>query len=297
MRVLVTGGSGFLGSFVVERLLQRGHEVKIFDARKPQWTPEVEWLEQDIADADGVQDCIDQSRPEAIVHMAGLLGTTETFDHPAETVRTNVIGTINVLQACRRRPESRYVGVQTGTPWLSPYAISKQAATNFARGYHQAFGIPVTILKIFNAYGPRQDGTGPVNKIVPRFAVNALRGRPLPIFGDGQQVIDLVYAESCAECYVRAIESAPGGGEVIEVGSGKPISVLEVAGRILDIVGGGDLEFLPRRLGEGREYPVADTTMAGELLGYAPQASLDRLPETVEWYARNVVQESPARGR
>jgi UDP-glucose 4-epimerase len=295
MRVLVTGGSGFLGSFVVERLTHSGHEVAVLDHRKPNWTPRVEWYEQDIADGRAVLGYIERSEPDALIHMAGLLGTAETFDHPAETVRANVIGTINVLQACRQRPAIRYLGVQTGTPWMSPYAISKRAATDFARGYQRAFGIPVTILKIFNAYGPRQDGTGPVNKIVPRFAVNALRGDPLPIFGDGSQIIDLVHAESCAESFLRALENAPGRGEVIDVGSGEPISVLEVARRILDIVGAGDVEFLPRRLGEGPEYPVADTAAARRLLGYLPEASLDRLSETVEWYARHVVETVPVR--
>jgi UDP-glucose 4-epimerase len=223
-------------------------------------------------------------RPDAVIHMAGLLGTSETFDHPQATIRTNVIGTVNVLEACRDRPDVPFVGVQTGTPWLSPYAISKRAATDLARGYQRAFGIRTTVMKVFNAYGPRQDGTGPVNKIVPRFAVNALRGEPLPIFGDGSQVIDLVHAEDCAEAFVRAVEMAPGRGEVIEVGSGTPITVLEVARRVIDIVGRGELRFLPPRLGEGPEYPVADTALARDLLGFVPQARLDRLPATVGWY-------------
>lgn len=284
MRMVVTGGSGFLGSFVVERLLDRGHTVSVIDVRKPEWTPAAEWIEQDTADQADISRVIADVRPEAVFHLAGLLGTSETFDHPQQTVRTNVIGTVNVLEACRGIPDTRYIGVQTGTPWLSPYAISKRAATEFAQGYHRAFGMPVTVLKIFNAFGPRQDGTGPVNKIVPRFAVNALRGKPLPIFGDGNQVIDLIHAEGCAECFVLALERAPGRGEVIEVGSGIPITVREVAERVVDIVGGGEVEYLPGRVGEGPEYPVADVSLARELLGIVPSASLERLPETVEWY-------------
>lgn len=283
MRIVVTGGSGFLGSFVVERLLDRGHTVSVIDVRKPDWTPAAEWIEQDTAEA-GISQVIADVRPEAVFHLAGLLGTSETFDHPQQTVRTNVIGTVNVLEACRSLPASRYIGVQTGTPWLSPYAISKRAATEFAQAYHRAFGMPVTILKIFNAFGPRQDGTGPVNKIVPRFAVNALRGEALPIFGDGNQVIDLIHADECAECFVLALERAPGRGEVIEVGSGIPITVREVAERVMDIVGEGEVEYLPGRIGEGPEYPVADLTLAKELLGILPSAGLERLPETVEWY-------------
>ena len=290
-RVLVTGGSGFLGSFVVERLLDRGHDPIVADVRDPRWTPGVPWIDMDVTDGASVRDTFEEAGPEAVVHLAGLLGTSETFDHPHRTVHTNVVGTLNVLEACRTDGR-RFIGVETGTPWLSPYAISKRAARDFARSYHQTFGVPVTVLKVFNAFGPRQDGTGDVTKIVPRFAVNAIRGEPLPVFGDGSQVIDLVHAEGCAESFVRAVERAPGRGEVIEVGSGEPISVLAVARQILDLVGGGgDVRFLPPRIGEGDERPVADTRAARDLLGYAPSAELHRIAETVEWYRDHVVAE------
>lgn len=288
MRVLVTGGSGFLGSFTVERLQEHGHSPVVLDLGPPVWTPGVPWVSSDVAERERLKDAFASVEPDAVIHLAGLLGTSETFDHPQETVRTNVIGSINILEQCVRR-EIPYVGVQTGTPWRSPYAISKRAATDFARGYHEALGLRTTVLRVFNGYGPRQDGTGKVNKIVPRFAVNALTGLPLPIFGDGRQSIDLVHAEDCAECFVLALERGPGRGEVIDVGTGKPISVIEVAKAVIDIVGRGELEFLPRRLGEGTEYPVADTSLARELLGFVPDPSLDRLKETVEWYRENVV--------
>jgi nucleoside-diphosphate-sugar epimerase len=139
-------------------------------------------------------------------------------------------------------------------------------------------------MKAFNVYGPRQMGTEAVTKIVPRFAINALQGEPLPIYGDGHQTIDLVHVEDCAECFARAVDRAPGQGEVIEVGTGVAITVLDVARRILDLVGGGEMEFLPMRIGEGPEYPVADTRMAREILGYVPAASPDRLAETLLWY-------------
>jgi UDP-glucose 4-epimerase len=288
MRIIVTGGSGFLGSFLCERLRDRRYEVIVLDNSEPLWTPWVEWHDVDVADQ-GSMDSIVQFQPDAVIHMAGLLGTAETFDWPQETVRVNTIGTINALEACKRMG-ARYIGVETGTPWLSPYAISKRAATDFARGYGAAFGIRTSVLKVFNAYGPRQDGTGKVNKIVPRFAVNALRGEPLPIFGGGRQVVDLCHAEDVAECFVRALEQTPGVGEVIQVGSGVPITVMEVANRVLELCGGGDLKLLPKRLGEGDEYPVADTTLPREILGFVPEPLDDRLVETIEWYRTRVVE-------
>ncbi|MDQ4145519.1 MAG: NAD-dependent epimerase/dehydratase family protein [Actinomycetota bacterium] len=288
MKVIVTGGSGFLGSFLCERLRDRGHEVIVLDRAEPRWTPWAEWHPVDVGDPRSA-DLISEIGADAVINMAGLLGTAETFDWPQETVRVNTIGTITTLEACKRLG-ARYIGVETGTPWLSPYAISKRAATDFARGYGEAFGLQTSVLKVFNAYGPRQDGTGKVNKIVPRFAANALRGEPLPIFGDGRQVIDVCHADDVAECFALALERAPGVGEVLQVGSGVPITVLEVADRVLDLCGGGELEFLPRRLGEGQEYPVADTTMIRNVLGFVPAPLDERLSETIEWYRTHVVE-------
>jgi nucleoside-diphosphate-sugar epimerase len=242
----------------------------------------------DVADQASI-DMITQLQPDAVIHMAGLLGTAETFGWPQETVRVNTIGTINALEACKRI-DARYIGVETGSRWLSPYAISKRAASDFARGYGAAFGIRTSVLKVFNAYGPRQDGTGKVNKIVPRFSVNALRGEPLPIFGDGHQVIDLCHADDVAECFVRALERAPSAGEVIQVGSGVPTTVLELARLVLELCGGGDLKFLPKRLGEGNEYPVADTNLTRRILEFVPEPLDDRLVETIEWYRTSVVE-------
>ena len=288
-RVLVTGGSGFLGSFVIERLLGRGFQPTVVDVREPRWTPQVPWIRSDVGERSGIRAAIEEVAPDAIVHLAGVLGTSETFDDPQETVRTNVIGTINVLEACRDR-RIRYVGVETGSLWPSPYAISKHAAREFALAYRRAYGFPVSVMRLFNAYGPRQEGTGRVTKIIPRFVVNALRGEPLPVYGDGEQTIDLPYVEDCAEIFALAVERAPGEGEVIEVGTGVPISVLEVARRVLDLVGGGDLRFLPMRIGEGPQYPVADTRLARELLGFVPPATPDRFAETMLWYREHVFE-------
>ncbi|MGH2685430.1 MAG: NAD-dependent epimerase/dehydratase family protein, partial [Actinomycetota bacterium] len=256
----------------------------------PRWTGGVPWLQVDVGSRDAVTAAVAEAEADAVIHLAAILGTAETFDHPWKTVEANVGGTINVLEACRARPGTHYFGVETGTPWLSPYAISKRAATDFARAYHRGFGVPVTILKGFNVYGPRQMGTEAVTKIVPRFGLNALRGEPLPVYGDGTQTIDLVHVEDCATSFALAVERAPGRAEVIEVGTGVPITVLEVARRILDLVGGGEMEFLPMRIGEGPEYPVADTRMAREVLGHVPPATPERLAETVLWYREHMLE-------
>src|SRR5207253_1393573 len=120
----------------------------------------------------------------------------------------NIIGTLNILTVCRAT-NAHYIGVETGRHWPSPYAITKATAAEFSNAYARTFGLRTSILRVFNAYGPRQKGTGAVTKIVPRFAVNLMRGEPVPVFGDGSQAVDLIWAPDVADCFARAIENLP----------------------------------------------------------------------------------------
>src|SRR5262249_3935157 len=196
--VLVIGSRGFLGSFVVEALEAEGHRAIGADLAASPWAPELTWVKCDVRDAGVLRSTFSEHRPEAVMNLSGVLGTQETFSYPQETISTNVLGAINVLD-CARDWGVPYIAVHKGPPVLGPDAISKRSAPEFVRSYLLAYGLRGTVLKVFNAYGPRQDGTGKVNKIVPRFVHNALRGEPLPIFGTGEQVIDLVHAEDCAK--------------------------------------------------------------------------------------------------
>lgn len=283
MIIMILGSSGFLGSHLLDNLHAAGHTTVGLDIKVPRWSQPSFSIALDILDRNGLAGAFREHEPEAVVNLAGLLGTTETFAQPVHTIETNVIGALHVLECCRSTG-ARYVGIETGTTWRNPYAISKRCSTELAISYNDVYSIPVTVLKMFNAYGPRQDGTSKVNKVVPRFALNALRGLSLPIYGSGNQTIDLVSSSDCAEALRRAVEQSPGEGEVIEIGSGHGTTVLELAQLVLDQLGPGTLTFLPGRKGEGPDHPIADIARCQQLLAFAPAVDLSPLRQTLTWY-------------
>jgi UDP-glucose 4-epimerase len=284
MKIVVLGASGFLGSHLVDVLLAGGEDVVLGDCSPSRWLDNAGLRQVDVTDRAAVEHLLAAAAPDVVVHLAGLLGTTETFNYPARTCEVNLVGTVHILETIRSLPDTRYVGVETGTNWLNPYAISKRAATQMAVGYHEAFGLPVTVLKIHNAYGPRQEGLREVNKVVPRFIACALEGLPLPIFGDGKQVMDLVPVAFCVRALTAAVKSGQGIGMVIPVGTGRRTSVNDLAAHVLELAGGGTITHLPRRIGEGPIHTVADTTLATRVLGLSPPDPMEQLAETFDWY-------------
>lgn len=288
MRIAVLGSSGFVGSHVLDILVSARIETLGIDVAPPRWAQPAEAMSIDITNGDALRSALHSYRPDAVVNAAGLLGTSETFDHPNETISCNLIGSMNALLASMALP-AHYILLDTGTRWPNPYSVSKRGAADLATAYSRELSARVTILKLFNLYGPRQSGTGRVRKIIPYFVDRALRGEPLPIFGSGDQIVDLVHAADCAFAVLQTVVRAPGDGEVIEVGSGQPRTVLEVAHRVIDEIGAGDVKFVGERRGEGDAHPVADLRACREILGFTPEPSLDRLRTTVAWIRANGV--------
>jgi UDP-glucose 4-epimerase len=283
VKVAVFGSSGFIGSHVIDQLRAAGMETIGIDIKDPVWSIPDHGLSVDIRSRSLLKQALTAIRPHAVINSAGILGTSETFDRPSDTISVNMIGAVNSLLICKEL-EIPYIGIDTGTRWLNPYSITKHAATELSLAYNQAFGTPVTILKIFNAYGPRQNGVGPVSKIVPRFIYNAIHEMPLPVYGNGEQLVDMVWVKDCALAIARCLERVPGKGEIIEIGSGQPTSVNDVAHFIIDHIGRGSIEYLPPRRGEGSERGIADTRACRDTLGFLPEPTLRPLAETIVWY-------------
>ena len=285
MRVLVVGGSGFLGSHLVDRLGGENVEVISADLVPPRWSSPPRFAVLNVLDADAVRATVAELAPDVIVNLSGVLGTAETFDHAARTFNVNTAGAANLLDSCRHHNVG-YIGVQTGTEWLNPYAISKRAATELTFAYREAFQIRAAVLRIYNAYGPRQDGLSQVNKVVPRFIACALQGSPLPIYGDGHQVMDLVPVDLCTSAFLAAIKKLKKiDGTIVQVGTGIPTSVNALAERVIDAVGEGKASYLPRRIGEGSHYKCADTKSLTKELGVMlPEDPFILLARTIDWY-------------
>lgn len=271
MIVAVTGGKGFIGRAVVKELEQQGHravplDVPDYDVRRPD-------VVRPVYDAD------------AVIHLAGVLGTSELWAKAAHAIDVNVKGTLNVLGACQHG-HTAYVGISVPDCWLNVYQATKLAAQRLALGFNRDFGVPVTHIKAFNAYGAAQKhGPRHPQKIIPTFATMAHERKPIPIWGDGHQTVDLVHVDHIARCLVDAAVSghaAYGDGQEWDAGSGVQARVLDVAYRVAHAAGWDDPEILhlPMRTGETPNTLLCATNPGP--LGYDEQ---HRLAEVVESYS------------
>jgi UDP-glucose 4-epimerase len=251
MRVAVTGGRGFIGSACVRLLETLGHEPFVIDRAQ---------ITGPDSYADDVRKLatktLTDARVDAVIHLAGVLGTAELYETPDLAVDVNVKGALRVLEACRDSGAA-YVGITMPDVWANLYQATKIAAQRMALAFHRDFGVPVTHVRAFNAYGPGQKyGPGHPQKIIPTFATKAYAGEPLPVWGSGEQTVDLVHVDFVAECLVDAAlgsrkEPKYGHGEVWDAGSGYEVSVLDVARMVCNMAEQPcRVEFLPMRDGE-----------------------------------------------
>lgn len=294
MKILVTGGNGFIGSHVVDLLQEQGHTVTIFDRHRRPFRDDVEQFAADIKDGEAVFDAV--SRHDGIINLVGILGTSETVSSPHESVAVNIDGAINVYEAVRKFGK-RCVQITVGNyTWNNSYAITKYTAERFGLMYNKEYGTQIVVVRGLNVYGPRQKHA-PVRKVVPNFIRLALRNEPIEIYGDGEQLLDLIYVRDTVEILVRALLMDHGAYDhIIEAGSGKLVMVNDLARTIIEAAGSrSKLVHLPMRPGE----PVHSVTKSDPStlapLAYLPQTSLpDGIKRTVAWYReQSAWQEAP----
>jgi UDP-glucose 4-epimerase len=286
-RVLVTGGSGFIGSHIVEKLKEKGYKVASLDIKIGDDLSVYHF--GNICHHDNVKRCFSGFLPEYVIHCAALARIQPSLINPLETYRTNVIGTLNILEASKQfgvkkiiySGSSSVYGANIKMPLkesmkpkpLNPYAYSKLMAEMAISQYVKNFGLKATILRYFNVYGPRQPEEGQYATVIGIFLRQLANGEPLTIVPDGNQKRDFTYVSDVVEANILAMESdKTGGGEIINIGSGRNYSILEVA----DIIGGKDYPriFIEPRIGEAR-VTLADISKAKEMLGWEPKISLE----------------------
>jgi UDP-glucose 4-epimerase len=277
MRVLVTGGAGFIGKAVRTELLQRGHTFVSLDH------PLSVTVYEDV-DGLAVQDC------EAIINLAGVLGTSETVGAEHEAARVNILGALNVADVAK---DLGIPMVQIGTGHKgqpNPYAITKACAEDLLLARAQWCGQDINVVRAFHAYGPGQKvcpphGEAKVRKIVPSFVCRALTGMSIEVNGSGRQLIDLIHVAEVARILVDAIDG-PVFGQVIDAGTGLATTVLDAAEHIIDMCGGGRIVLVPMRDGE----PVASRVVSDH-----PE-SVTRWPygldETIRYYERTLMEKA-----
>jgi len=221
MIVLVTGARGFIGQYVMQELENRGYIPLAYDLSDGHDVLDKEQLARHMEFAD------------AVIHLAGVLGTHELYDNIELAIDVNIKGAVNVLENCTdtrgRNSCKPFVMIEQPHIWYNPYEATKGAAHRFAMAFHLDKGVPVTFVETYNAYGPGQaHGPGHPQKIVPTFATLAWEGKPIPIWGDGEQKVDLIAAPDVADALVSALEG-PLSGSTEYAGTGVGVTVNEVA--------------------------------------------------------------------
>jgi UDP-glucose 4-epimerase len=302
MRILLTGGAGFIGSHVADHLLERGHAVTVVDdlsSGKRVNVPEAAaFYESDIRT--GCPEVFEEFNPEVLCHQAAQMDVRRSVREPDFDAKVNVIGTIRLLQNCVEYGVGRVIFASTGGAVygeqqtfpatedhpqypLSPYGVSKLAGERYLHFYHMQYGLPYAALRYANVYGPRQDPHGEAG-VVAIFCGNLAAGNASTINGTGEQTRDYVYVEDVARANILALEhDAPAG--IYNIGTGVETSVNRLY-ELLEEVSGRDLapRHGPAKAGEQLRSCV-DPSRAGRVLGWRPETSLAHgLSETLRFF-------------
>jgi UDP-glucose 4-epimerase len=307
MRVLVTGGAGFIGSHLVEGLVAEGLDVRVLDnfsaGTKDNLAPvlkKIEVREGDIRDVHAVERASEGM--EVVFHLAALGSVPRSVEDPLTTNAVNVDGTLNVLIAARKAGVRRVVyasssSVYGDTPSLpkaeslptvpvSPYGVSKLAGELYCRSFWQVYGLETFSLRYFNVFGPRQDPRSQYAAVIPLFASHLLSGRAPVVFGDGEQTRDFTYVANVVRANLLAMRAARGFGGAFNVAAGNQVTVNDLARKLRDLAAASSamIEHAAPRPGDVR-HSYADISLAQEVLGYQPVVALDEgLRRTMEWY-------------
>jgi UDP-glucose 4-epimerase len=310
--VVVTGGAGFIGSHVVDRLMEGGCRVVVVDDfstgkedNLARWRDDrrLTVVRADVAEPlePALAPVLGDAGAERVIHLAAQTSVTRSLEEPLFEVHNNYVGTVQALEYARRHRARKFVfsssaavygdvnalpvGEDAPTWPLSPYGVDKRAGELMMGAYSSVHGLPTTALRFFNVYGPRQDPASPYSGVISIFAERAMSGRPLIIFGDGQQTRDFIYVGEVAAVVAAAALGDAGAGAVCNVGTGRETTVAQLAEELVALSGGrSPIRHEDARPGEIRRS-VANAAQARELFGVAlgETALTDGLRATLDW--------------
>ena len=319
LRVLITGGAGFIGSHLAEAYLQRGDEVSVIDdlstgtidnIQHLKSNPKFHYTIDSVHNQPVTAELIDQS--DIVVHLAAAVGVKLIVESPVRTIETNVRGTEVVLALANKKQKrvliastSEVYGLSTDVPFKEDgnlvmgattkgrwsYACSKAIDEFLALAYWREKKLPTTIVRLFNTVGPRQ--TGRYGMVIPTFVKQALAGRPITVYGNGKQTRCFGYVGDVVGALIKLLDTTDSVGQVFNIGSTEEISILQLAEKVKELThSSSEIVFVPydEAYEEGFEdmpRRVPDTTKINQLVGFKPEIKLDGILETVISFHRS----------
>ena len=316
MRILVTGGAGFIGSHIAEALLEAGHEVVVLDNLDPYYDVRLKehnldrcrevggdrftFVEGTITDQETVEGVFASHDPDFVYHEAAQAGVRTSVEKPLKPHEVNTTGLLHLLQAAAEQGVRRFVnassssvyGVPSYLPYdedhpnvpRSPYAVTKLTSEHYARVWNDLFDVPTVSLRYFTVYGPRMRP----NMAITNFTSRCLNGRPPVIYGDGEQTRDFTYIDDIVRANLELLDTDRVDGQVINLGSTDNISITELAEHVVAETGAEvEIEYDEAREADAR-HTHADVSKAQELLDYEPTVDIrEGVSSFIDWYRDN----------
>ncbi len=307
MKILVTGGAGFVGSQIVDLLIKQQQEVVILDdlstGKEKYINKNAKFYKADIRQAEEINKIFESEKPAIVIHAAAQVQLRKSIDEPSIDAEINILGTINVLEACRKNKVKKIIytstgGARVGEPEYlpvdekhplnpcSPYGISKHTAEHYVWMYNKLYGIDYLIFCFGNVYGPRDDAQ--FGRVISVFIEKILKGETPKIFGDGKQTRDFIYVLDLAKFIVESINKKP-EHKLFHLAYGIQVSINEIFNIIKELAGiKVEAEHVEAVLGEVRDI-VLDTKLAQKELGWQPEHDIkEGIKETYNWYKNNL---------
>ncbi len=310
-KFLVTGGAGFIGSNICNKLVSQGCFVRVIDnlltGKKSNLAgiaDKIEFIEADMGNADAARAAMKEI--DVVLHEGALPSVPRSVDDPAATHRHCVDATFTLLMAARDAKIKRFVYAASSSAYgdtpilpkvetmpvnpLSPYAAAKLMCEYYCSVFYKVFGLETISLRYFNVFGPNQDPTSQYAAAIPAFVTSILKDTPPTIYGDGEQSRDFTYVDNVVEANLLAARAKQTKGEVINIACGEAITVNAIIDMINKIVGKNvKPTYVPSRKGDVK-HSLADITQAKKLIGFKPVVSFkDGLKKAIEWYRVNLV--------
>lgn len=304
MKILVTGGAGFIGSHLVDRLIKEGHRVSVIDnlstGKKENINPKAKFYKIDICDPE-ISQIFEKEKPEIVFHYAAQIDLRESVEDPIKNAQINILGTLNILESCKNFRVKKVIFASTGgamygeaeiipTPEtypefpLSPYGIEKLTIEKYLNYYSKVFGLPFISLRLANIYGPRQNSKGEAG-VVAIFCDKMLSGEQPIIYGDGNRTRDFVFVDDVVDANILAMEKGRVG--IFNIGTAKETNINTIFKKLKELTASNCKEIHgPAKPGE-QKRSCLDFAKAKKELNWQPQFNLDEgLKKTVEWFKK-----------